>query len=261
MRRDDQWCSRVSVQALSWAFAIRGVSSSEKLVLLALANYANDKLLCWPSQERLAEDTELSDRTVWAALKGLEAKELLSRQPRKRADGTRSTDVFTLLIEAAEPVANSAKPTRNSCEDHSQILRNPVATVATLTTFEPSSNHQLEEPREAQAPAPKVDPRGSRLPDDWFPSVSDIEWADGFTPQTLRTEADKFRDYWRAVPGAKGRKLDWNATWRNWIRRAAETSSHGKPNVLPAPDHKRLAREANLARAFAGSEMAAGRRS
>ena len=35
-------------------------------------------------------------------------------------------------------------------------------------------------------------------------------------------ENAKFRDYWSAQPGAKGRKTDWDATWRNWIRRAFE---------------------------------------
>jgi hypothetical protein len=30
--------------------------------------------------------------------------------------------------------------------------------------------------------------------------------------------AERFADYWRAVPGAKGRKTDWLATWRNWVR-------------------------------------------
>ena len=29
---------------------------------------------------------------------------------------------------------------------------------------------------------------------------------------------DNFRDYWIAVPGQKGKKLDWTATWRNWVR-------------------------------------------
>ena len=29
---------------------------------------------------------------------------------------------------------------------------------------------------------------------------------------------DGFRDYWVSVAGSKGVKLDWTATWRNWIR-------------------------------------------
>jgi len=35
-------------------------------------------------------------------------------------------------------------------------------------------------------------------------------------------ETQKFRDYWVAAPGARGVKLDWEATWRNWMRNAAK---------------------------------------
>jgi hypothetical protein len=30
--------------------------------------------------------------------------------------------------------------------------------------------------------------------------------------------ADSFRDFWIAKAGTGGVKLDWQATWRNWIR-------------------------------------------
>ena len=30
---------------------------------------------------------------------------------------------------------------------------------------------------------------------------------------------EQFRDYWIAQPGQKGVKTDWDATWRNWVRR------------------------------------------
>lgn len=33
---------------------------------------------------------------------------------------------------------------------------------------------------------------------------------------------EKFRDYWSAASGAKARKLDWDATWRNWCRTEAD---------------------------------------
>ena len=29
---------------------------------------------------------------------------------------------------------------------------------------------------------------------------------------------DQFRDYWIGVAGQKGKKLNWDATWRNWVR-------------------------------------------
>lgn len=62
--------------------------------------------------------------------------------------------------------------------------------------------------------------RGERLPADWTLPDDWLAWAkgEGLNEATIRGEADRFRDYWRAQPGVKGRKLDWLATWRNWCR-------------------------------------------
>lgn len=38
----------------------------------------------------------------------------------------------------------------------------------------------------------------------------------------INTEMAKFCDYWNSMPGQKGVKLDWPATWRNWCRRVKE---------------------------------------
>lgn len=64
-------------------------------------------------------------------------------------------------------------------------------------------------------------PTGSRLPDEWQPREEDRDWARQERPDVdLRTETAAFRDYWTAKPGKDGVKLDWSATWRNWIRKA-----------------------------------------
>lgn len=59
--------------------------------------------------------------------------------------------------------------------------------------------------------------RASRLPDDFLLTQERRLVAEAERLPAERTFA-KFCDYWRAVPGAKGRKLDWDATWRNWCR-------------------------------------------
>lgn len=58
------------------------------------------------------------------------------------------------------------------------------------------------------------------------------------TREAVKVEAEKFADYWHGVAGAKGRKADWPATWRNWCRNAkpAATQRNGKP-ILSADDH------------------------
>lgn len=76
--------------------------------------------------------------------------------------------------------------------------------------------------------------RGTRLPDGWVPDDDLIAWTKANAPAAANSlEVDRFRDYWAAQPGAKGRKADWAATWRNWARRCQE--QHTQPNRGPAP--------------------------
>jgi hypothetical protein len=35
-----------------------------------------------------------------------------------------------------------------------------------------------------------------------------------------------FKDYWIARPGKDGRKLDWFATWRHWVRKERQDYGH-----------------------------------
>lgn len=91
----------MSIQAVAWAIRQRTGSPRAKLVLIAAANYADEDGICWPSQQRLADDTEMTPRTVRAALADLEAAGILSRDERRRPDGGRTSDVIKLHISAA----------------------------------------------------------------------------------------------------------------------------------------------------------------
>lgn len=74
--------------------------------------------------------------------------------------------------------------------------------------------------------------RATRLPDGWTPKPEpDLIKAVGGQHQADR-QLDRFRDYWTAQPGTKGRKVDWQATWRNWLRRTAEDR---QPRGSPEP--------------------------
>ena len=74
--------------------------------------------------------------------------------------------------------------------------------------------------------------RGSRLPDHFSVTDDMKRWAADNAPTCGTTDHESFCDYWRSVPGQKGRKVDWKATWRNWMRkeherRAAQQRSNG----------------------------------
>lgn len=70
--------------------------------------------------------------------------------------------------------------------------------------------------------------RGHRLPEGWVPGIETIEKMAAelhVSQQYLGVEHRKFCDYFYAVPGQKGVKLDWDRTWCNWMRNASERGS------------------------------------
>jgi len=62
----------------------------------------------------------------------------------------------------------------------------------------------------------------TELPEEW--RAFSAKERDDLNPEKT---FEQFRDYWIAVAGSKGRKLDWFATWRNWVR-AQNSSRTGK---------------------------------
>lgn len=66
--------------------------------------------------------------------------------------------------------------------------------------------------------------RGTRIDPNWSPCEADRQLAksEGFSETEIGREAIRFRDYWISRAGAGGVKLDWSATWRNWVRTSAE---------------------------------------
>ncbi len=78
----------------------------------------------------------------------------------------------------------------------------------------------------AGAPSPGTK-TGNRIPENWRPSAELCSWAEGNRPDLdIGLEADCFRDYWLTKPGKDGRKLDWDLTFKNWIR-----SQRGRPQT------------------------------
>lgn len=117
----------------------------------------------------------------------------------------------------------------------------------------PDGKPMADQDQDLSPPPPSGDPpqggapkgkRGTRLPDDWtLPEEWEV-WARETHPEVaVSPEAEKFRDHWHSCPGQRGVKLSWSATWRNWIRRAAESSPRQRRNAgepvwhaLPDPE-------------------------
>jgi hypothetical protein len=109
----------------------------------------------------------------------------------------------------------------------------------TPTRPDPTRSSSSEELKQDQAPpASPVPPsgghRGARLPDPFDVTEDMAAWAREKAPNCGLADHEAFCDYWRSVPGAKGRKLDWEATWRNWMRKEDQQRAT-RPNRAPGP--------------------------
>lgn len=62
----------MSIKLMTAVWEREDLSSTQKLVLLALADWANDEGLCWPSINRLAIKASLTGRGVQKAIRSLE---------------------------------------------------------------------------------------------------------------------------------------------------------------------------------------------
>jgi uncharacterized protein YdaU (DUF1376 family) len=85
-------------------------------------------------------------------------------------------------------------------------------------------------------------PKAKRLDVDSLPT----EWLEfcKTTRADLEPTAvfDQFRDYWIAQGGQKGAKLDWFATWRNWVRNQKSVAGSAISKELPLTTDQQIAR-------------------
>jgi len=87
----------MSVAAVAWALQQPITDTTTKLLLVALADYADADNSCWPKQETLAEIAgHCSVDTVQRHLRKLEADGYVTRERRHLSNGNRTSDRYVL---------------------------------------------------------------------------------------------------------------------------------------------------------------------
>ena len=112
----------MSVRATNWAWSLEEVMGSEALVLLALADQANDEGFCWPSQQKLAPKARQSVSTLRRSLRSLEKMGLLTTITRSSTRGRRS-NLYLLHIGARPDLSMRSARTVNLGEDAAQACQ------------------------------------------------------------------------------------------------------------------------------------------
>ena len=216
----------MSIRMISAAIDL-DLSPSDKLILILLANNANDETGdCWPSQSYLAKRSGLSLGHVNRVIKRLKSEGFVEIIPQYRDDGGRRSNRYRLYMDV---IGGGVTTDHTPCD---QVTQEPMTTDHSRTVI--SNRHKNLERA-----------RGSRLEEDWVLPDTWRQWGKEIRPDLhLDTVASCFKDHWISVSGARALKRDWLATWRNWVRRepivGERKFSNGRPPWanLPKDDDK-----------------------
>lgn len=125
----------MSIEAINWALNhVNGITSTQKAILITLADRANEDNQCWPSYEDICLRSCANRKSVVAALKKLEDLGLITKTRRF----SKST-VYTLAISTD---IGPIQKYQYRADDRPDIGRNDRPDIGPLTIKEPSINHQ-----------------------------------------------------------------------------------------------------------------------
>lgn len=141
----------------------------------------------------------------------------------------------------------------NRLEDHDMIgtASGQSGTIITICNYARYQDTQdglpsetgtrMGQPRDTQEEGKEIKEknigaRARRLTPDFEMPESWIDWAvetQGWRRPSVLAEAEAFKDYWLGRAGQAGSKLDWEATWRNWVRRSKQANGYHPQPAVP----------------------------
>lgn len=132
--------------------------------------------------------------------------------------------------KSAEARWKNADAKRTDSERNANASENNANASKSDANQEPITNNQKPIVKELVTPSATPRLKATRLPNDWKPTQEHWDAAilinSDLAPR-LNLIAETFRDYWIAKSGKDATKMDWMATWKNWIRREAQNAKGG----------------------------------
>lgn len=192
----------MSNEAITWAFKQDGLTMTEKFVLIALADYADDNHTCFPSHKKTAQRVAASKSTVQRALNGLEAKGKIRVIPGQRANGSATSNRYQLCLGGQIEQGGVVTVTRG--HGHSD----QGAMVTGDHPLTPSSNPQSNSASRRKPSRP--------IPEDWSPLDRHREKARE-KHLDLNVQAEAFTNH--ALANDR-RCVNWDRAFDNWLLKA-----------------------------------------
>lgn len=230
----------MSRAATDWAWGLE-IKASQKLLMLSLADRADELHCCYPSIQRLVKDTGMDRKTIGKWINQMIEDGFIS-DTGERKGKTKQVRVLRLNIEVKEAQKrNSTKFGNNTKNGHetSPILDNKRsqnwdAESVIEPNIEPTLSARGQFISEAAKRRIGISPNGEiPFPTAFKPSADHIAIASE-KGISIETELLNFRDYHKA----RGTKLiDWSSAFRVWLRNARVNPLSGRQRSEPDSPH------------------------
>ncbi|ECU7955912.1 helix-turn-helix domain-containing protein [Salmonella enterica] len=219
----------MSMNLMAKAMSIKVGNPLRKLVLIKLADNANDNGECWPSYQHIADHCECSKSAVKEHISALIKLGLMTKENRVGVNNGKgnTSNVYRLHLTRtpvppeSTPVPPESTPVPPESTPVPPESTPPVPPAGTRTS------HSFEPVKEPLDNKKKL----SSMPEGFSPSASHQKMAEEYGI-SLQEEFDKFTDHHIS----KGSKfVDWNRALNTWLRNAKGFQKSRPSNSFSKP--------------------------
>ena len=251
----------MSIRALNWAFDQRGIHATSKLVLIALANHADDNGYAWPGIDGIAERWGMSPRTVSRHIHLLSVDEYIAVAPRYRSNGSQTSNAYQLsmtpLTDCHPPHDTAVIPPMTTVSPPEPTVEPSLETPTTIAqSLADALPNVMRAARNLSPPEIQLVPLYKSSWPAWLKLLAEeqeldekterimLEWAAPFPETTLKDMADTVVLKW---PEYKRKNKSIFATFRNWFKRSAnDTYRYDAKRPASRPVNYDIALEAKI---------------
>jgi biotin operon repressor len=241
----------MSMMLMAKAFGIKVGNASRKLVLIKLADNANDQGECWPSYQHIADQCEMSRRSAMNHIDALCESGLVVKRTRKGVKGNSSNVYFLNLDGEKSAPWGSAN---NSLGGEASAPGGGENSAPGIShSFEPVTNPSHSGERDSHFPQ-NVFERAAQQADDGEPAADDLSqprktamhlewepepetyatacWQRGLAPDANVHDALlDFREHFAAQPARTATHADWTRRFVRWVAENAKRQQTALTNT------------------------------
>jgi len=205
----------MSVRAMAWAWR-QQLSGPEKLVLMALADHADEDGICWPGNAHIARKCNLSQRSVQRHIKNLIDNGFMTAHRRYRDTGGQTSNRYVLNVDGVT-ICHGGDDSVSWGGDTSDT---PITIIETSVE---STTTTVPEWMEVLSAVEKPEPDTvKRL----------LKWAVPHDDTMLRETAYSLAEKW---PMYKAKRKNIWSTFQGWVRVAERSEKKRGPIRAPSP--------------------------